>query len=162
MSEDKKDLGDMADDAMDNAKDAAKKAGEKAEEVFEDAKEATKEFAEDAKETTKEFTEEAKDTAKEFTDGLKDVGGDNKKLLAGLLGIFLGGFGVHKFILGYQKEGFIMLGITLISIPLTCLIIGAFTMYISPIIGLIEGIIYLTKSDEEFVNTYQIGKKPWF
>lgn len=144
MSEENKDLGDKA-------KDAAKKAGEKAEEVFEDAKE-----------TTKEFTEEAKDSAEEFKDGLKDIGGDNKKLLAGLLGIFLGGFGVHKFILGYQKEGFIMLGITLISIPLTCLIIGAFTMYIAPIIGLIEGIIYLTKSDEEFVNTYQIGKKPWF
>ena len=30
------------------------------------------------------------------------------------------------------------------------------------IIGIIEGIIYLTKSDEEFYNTYQVGKKPWF
>ena len=30
------------------------------------------------------------------------------------------------------------------------------------IVGLIEGIMYLTKSDEEFVNTYIINKRPWF
>jgi hypothetical protein len=30
------------------------------------------------------------------------------------------------------------------------------------IVGLIEGIIYLTKTDEEFYNTYQVGTKPWF
>lgn len=30
------------------------------------------------------------------------------------------------------------------------------------IIGLIEGIIYLTKSDEEFVQTYQVERKAWF
>ena len=28
------------------------------------------------------------------------------------------------------------------------------------IIGLVEGIIYLTKTDEEFIDTYQIGRKP--
>ena len=61
-----------------------------------------------------------------------------------------------------NKEGIILLGIFLVSLPLTCIIIGAFTMYIPGIIGLIEGIIYLTKSDEEFYNTYQVGKKPWF
>jgi hypothetical protein len=27
---------------------------------------------------------------------------------------------------------------------------------------LIEGIIYLTKSDEDFVKTYITGKKGWF
>ena len=30
------------------------------------------------------------------------------------------------------------------------------------IIGLIEGIIYLTKSDEEFYQTYAVDKKGWF
>ena len=30
------------------------------------------------------------------------------------------------------------------------------------IIGLIEGIMYLTKSDEEFEKTYITGQKPWF
>ncbi|HBR54420.1 MAG TPA: TM2 domain-containing protein [Flavobacteriaceae bacterium] len=87
---------------------------------------------------------------------------DNKKMLAGLLGIFLGGFGAHKFVLGYTKEGLILLGILLVSFPLMCIVIGAFTMYIPIIIGLVEGIIYLTKSDEEFYQTYQVNKKPWF
>ncbi len=87
---------------------------------------------------------------------------ENKKMLAGILGIVLGGFGAHKFVLGYTQEGLILLGILLISFPLMCIVIGAFTMYIPIIIGLIEGIIYLTKSDEEFYNTYQVGKKPWF
>ena len=30
------------------------------------------------------------------------------------------------------------------------------------IIGLIEGIIYLTKTDEDFVNTYITNKRTWF
>jgi hypothetical protein len=30
------------------------------------------------------------------------------------------------------------------------------------VIGIVEGIIYLTKSDEEFVRTYIQAKKGWF
>ena len=30
------------------------------------------------------------------------------------------------------------------------------------IIGIIEGVIYLTKTDEEFIQTYEVGKKEWF
>jgi TM2 domain-containing membrane protein YozV len=82
--------------------------------------------------------------------------------LAGILGILFGGLGVHKFILGYNKEGIILLSITLVGILLTCLLIGAFIVWIPGLIGVIEGIIYLTKSDEEFYATYQVGKKPWF
>jgi TM2 domain-containing membrane protein YozV len=80
--------------------------------------------------------------------------GSEKKLVAGLLGIFLNCLGIHKFYLGYQKEGLIIL---LVSV-LTCGI-GAVVMW--PI-GLIEGIIYLTKSDQEFVDTYITGRKGWF
>ena len=107
---------------------------------------------------------EAKSTAKEFKEGWNEVTnkGENKKMLAGILGIVLGGFGAHKFVLGYNKEGFILLGILLVSFPLMCVVVGAFTMYIPILIGLIEGIIYLTKSDEEFYETYQVNKKPWF
>ncbi|GAA4276677.1 TM2 domain-containing protein [Aquimarina mytili] len=118
-----------------------------------DIKKGAEEAAENVKETAKEFAEEAK----EIIDSQ-----DNKKVLAGILAIFLGWLGVHKFILGYQKEGFILLGITLISFPLMCLGIGVLTIYIPSIIGLIEGIMYLTKTDEEFYQTYQVGKKPWF
>src|SRR6267143_3193729 len=76
--------------------------------------------------------------------------GADKKLAAGLCGILLGGFGVHKFILGYTTEGIIEIVITVCTCGL-----GHF-------IGLIEGIIYLTKSDEEFVRTYIQGRKAWF
>ncbi len=78
----------------------------------------------------------------------------SKKLVAGLCGILLGGLGVHKFILGYNTEGIIMLAVSLLSCGFASPIMG--------IIGLIEGIMYLTKSDEEFYNTYIRNKKAWF
>ena len=75
-----------------------------------------------------------------------------KKLAAGICGIFLGAFGVHKFILGQTKPALIML----IS-SLCC--IGYPVMHV---IGIIEGIIYLTKSDREFYQIYEVEKKEWF
>lgn len=86
----------------------------------------------------------------------------SKRILAGIMAILFGGLGVHKFIMGYNNEGVILLLITLVSIPLTCIIIGAFTIYIPFIIGLIEGIIYLTKTDQEFNETYIKNKRNWF
>jgi TM2 domain-containing membrane protein YozV len=80
----------------------------------------------------------------------------DKKLLAGILGIVLGAFGVHKFILGYTKEGIIMAVISLVGSWL------CFPYFVMWIIGLIEGIMYLTKSDEEFDRIYIQGKKTWF
>jgi TM2 domain-containing membrane protein YozV len=85
--------------------------------------------------------------------GTRPVGAD-KKLPAGICGILLGCLGVHKFILGYSREGVIMLLITLLTCGVGASVMG--------IIGLIEGIIYLTKSDEEFVQTYVRNKKGWF
>ncbi|MEO1131881.1 MAG: TM2 domain-containing protein [Cyanobacteria bacterium J06639_1] len=76
------------------------------------------------------------------------------KIAAGICGILLGAIGVHKFILGYTKEGVIMLIVSLLSCGIASPVMG--------IIGLIEGIIYLTKSDEEFVATYVAAKKGWF
>jgi TM2 domain-containing membrane protein YozV len=76
--------------------------------------------------------------------------GAEKKLIAGLLGILLGWTGAHKFVLGYTKEGIIQLIVSLV----TCGLFG--------IVGLIEGIIYLTKSDADFVATYVTNKKGWF
>ncbi|QDT39899.1 TM2 domain-containing protein [Stratiformator vulcanicus] len=80
--------------------------------------------------------------------------GADKKLAAGICAILLGSFGVHKFILGYTTPGIIMLLVSL----LTCGI-GALVMQV---IGIIEGIKYLTMSDQEFVDTYVNAEKPWF
>jgi len=120
-----------------------------------------KDFGDKAKEAFDDAASEAKESAREFADAAKDTfkgGNDNKKVLAGILAILLGGFGIHKFVLGYTKEGIIILVITIILGILTCGAAG----WLMSILGLIEGIIYLTKSDEEFYNTYQVGKKPWF
>ena len=78
----------------------------------------------------------------------------NKKLAAGLTGIFLGSLGVHKFILGYTKAGVI----TLVVSVATCGIGGT----VMGVIGLIEGIIYLTKTPEEFRLMYLDQRKEWF
>ena len=81
-----------------------------------------------------------------------------KKIAAGILGILLGWLGIHKFYLGYTKEGVIMLLVSLVIGTLTC----GIGISVMSIIGLIEGIIYLTKSDEEFNEVYIQGKKGWF
>lgn len=73
----------------------------------------------------------------------------DKKIISGIFAILLGGFGVHKFYLGYTKTGIIQL------------ILG-FLCGIGAIIGIVEGILYLTKSDEEFEKTYVLNQKEWF
>lgn len=90
---------------------------------------------------------------------------ENKKVLAGVLALVAGGFGAHKFVLGYNTEGILLLLGNFIIIPAvgfaTCGI-GWFLYVFTVIIPLIEGIIYLTKTDEEFYQMYQVNKKPWF
>ena len=93
--------------------------------------------------------------------GAAPIGAD-KKMSAGILGILLGAFGVHKFILGYKNEGLIMLIVSIVGIVLSCLVIPFLATMAMGLIGLVEGIIYLTKSDEEFSQTYVVGRKPWF
>ncbi len=78
----------------------------------------------------------------------------SKKIAAGICAILLGALGIHKFILGYTQQGLIMLLVTI----LTC----GFGGFVMGVIGLVEGIIYLTKSDAEFYSTYIASQKGWF
>lgn len=80
--------------------------------------------------------------------------GADKKVAAGILGILIGGLGIHKFVLGYKTEGLIMLLGTLLTCGIAGIVFGP--------IGLVEGILYLIKSDEEFVRTYIQNKRGWF
>ncbi|QHO91867.1 TM2 domain-containing protein [Actinomyces sp. 432] len=66
------------------------------------------------------------------------------KVAAGLLGIFLGGFGVHNFYLGYNGKAIAQLLITLLSFGLLAVVSGIW--------GLVEGIIILTATP---------GAQPW-
>ena len=80
--------------------------------------------------------------------------GQKNRIAAGILAILLGGLGIHKFYLGYTSTGIIMLLVTLLTFG-----IGAIVM---AVISLVEGILYLTKSDYEFYETYELNQKKWF
>lgn len=81
----------------------------------------------------------------------------SKRVLAGLMAILFGGLGIHKFVLGYSGLGVLYIVLTLMGF-LTC----GLTMMIIGVIAFVEGIVYLTKSDDEFIRTYQIGRRGWF
>jgi TM2 domain-containing membrane protein YozV len=63
----------------------------------------------------------------------------------------LGWIGLHKFLMGYTREGIIHILISVV----TCGIGGT-------VISFVEGIIYLTKSDSEFYNDYVVRRRGWF
>ena len=65
------------------------------------------------------------------------------KTVAGLLAIFVGGIGIHKFYLGKYFQGFLY-------------IILCWT-YIPSIIAVIEGIRYLIMSEDAFIDKYCHG-----
>jgi TM2 domain-containing membrane protein YozV/DNA-directed RNA polymerase subunit M/transcription elongation factor TFIIS len=79
---------------------------------------------------------------------------NSKKVTAGICALLCGSLGVHKFILGFTTAGVIML---LVSF-LTCGV-GAVVMHV---ISIVEGVTYLTKTDEEFRRIYLVEKKEWF
>ena len=68
----------------------------------------------------------------------------------GILAILLGGLAIHKFLLGFTQTAIIQL------------VVSVCTFGAGGVIGLVEGIIYLTKTDEEFYQTYVVEKKQWF
>ena len=79
------------------------------------------------------------------------------KRRVGWCAILLGALGVHKFMLGYRTAGIIMLLVGVLGwVPF------ALPTLAMSVIGLIEGIIYLNKSDADFEATYLQGKRTWF
>jgi len=83
--------------------------------------------------------------------------GDKNKLVAGLLALFLGALGIHKFYLGKMAAGVVMLvvfvfGWIFLGIPSTIIAIIAF----------VEAIIYFLKPEDEFQRLYVEGNKAWF
>jgi TM2 domain-containing membrane protein YozV len=89
-------------------------------------------------------------------------GSEKNKVVAALLAFFLGGFGVHKFYLGYNTAGFIMLGVWVVSFMLTFVLIGIFPLMILGVVAFIEAIIYIITPDDEFQRKYVDNQRPWF
>lgn len=96
-----------------------------------------------------------------------------KRIVAGILAIFLGAFGIHKFILGLKQAAAITLCGTLLCGPAACLLsfillilfpVGMFLLFlpsIFQILGIIEGITYLTMDNDSFYQKYRIEQKQW-
>ena len=78
--------------------------------------------------------------------------GSKSKIVAFLLAFLLGGLGAHKFYLGH-------VGLGILYIVLTLTLIGI--LFTGPA-ALIESIIYVTKSDEDFERIYVQERKAWF
>lgn len=83
----------------------------------------------------------------------------SKKMTTAILALILGviGFGwigIHKFMLGQSKVGLIYLLGSVLTCGLGAIVFNVFSI--------IDGIIYLTKSDEDFYQTYIVEKKEWF
>jgi TM2 domain-containing membrane protein YozV len=121
-----------------------------------------------------------------------DWGFKDRKLPAGICGIFFGSLGVHKFILGLVKQGVIMVAVTVgswlvfvLSFAVPFLAIGTqssdeeasaawfivmlalwavagLAMTAVWVVGLVEGIMYFTKSDRDFVVRYGVERRGWF
>ena len=95
-----------------------------------------------------------------------------KKWTAGICGILAGGFAVHKFVLGYSSTALMQLILTVFifgSVMIGGMVMGvpAGTWFLygslaAGMPGLIEGVIYLTKSDEDFFKIYIRRHKNWF
>ena len=85
-----------------------------------------------------------------------------KKMAAGLCGILLGPLGVHKFIIGNNQGGTIMLCVSLCGLVGSILVLPIFAYLAMAVIGIVEGITYLTCSDADFYKNYFVKKKQWF
>ena len=75
---------------------------------------------------------------------------NKSKVAAGLLALFLGGLGIHKFYLGAWGWGIVYLVLVFTGIP--------------AIAGLVEGILFLTMHDEVFNGKYNdraVGPFDW-
>ncbi len=83
------------------------------------------------------------------------------RMTAGLLALFLGWLGAHKFYLGFTGPGLVFLLINTAGWLVTWIVLGIPNIVMG-IFALVEGVVYLTKSDEEFHQLYVVERKPWF
>lgn len=77
-----------------------------------------------------------------------------KRIVAGILAICLGVFGVHKFYLGFTGAGLTMLLLTVLSLFVLA--------PITAIISFVEGLLYLLKTDQDFYQDYEVKHRAWF
>ena len=83
--------------------------------------------------------------------------GEKNKWVAALLAFICGGLGIHKFYLGKNTAGFIMLVVFLSGV-----LLAAIPTIIVSLVAFIECIIYVVKSEQQFYDDYVVGSRAWF
>ena len=84
------------------------------------------------------------------------------RVIAGVLAIVLGYFGIHKFYLRYTVPGLIMCFLGIVSVVSASIGLGVIIWLALVIVSIVEAVAYLTKSDHEFHKTYVANRKLWF
>jgi len=86
-----------------------------------------------------------------------------KKIPAGILAIFFGCFGMHKFFLGRNNAGIALIAVYAFGWLISHLLgIGGLIMLLVHILTVAEGVILLLKSDSDFYHQYIMGRRQWF
>lgn len=112
-------------------------------------KETENEVCDECKNKENNETIEVEATKVESNDTTNSTAKPKSKIAAGLLGIFLGAFGVHNFYLGYTGKAIAQLLISILS----CGILAV----VSEIWGLVEGIQILTGSIDTDAKGVKLG-----
>ena len=83
--------------------------------------------------------------------------GEKNKWVAALAAFIVGGLGIHKFYLGKNTAGFIMLTVFLGGI-----LLAAIPTIIMSLVAFVECVIYVVKSEQQFYDDYVVGDRAWF
>jgi len=86
--------------------------------------------------------------------------GERSKIVAGVFALLFGGLGIHKFYLGFNTAGVIILLTNTVGLFVT-MFLCFIPNFILAVLVLIEGIIYLTMSDRDFHEKYVVNKREW-
>jgi len=105
-------------------------------------------------------------------DELKERIENNRPWAAAILAFSFGGYGAHKFMLGYKKEGLIMLSVTIIGALIASAGVilrwdwlcyaGIFVYATVHIVSIAEGLVYLSNKEWEFYAKYVMNHRGWF
>ena len=80
---------------------------------------------------------------------------------ASLLAIFLGALGVHKFYLGHLAEGCVHITLTLASLAAAFVVDSWLPLVVVMLFSAIEGVSYVSRSEEQFVRDYLEERRRW-
>lgn len=80
---------------------------------------------------------------------------------ASALAIFLGALGVHKFYLGHLAEGCVHITLTLTSLAAAFVLDTWLPLVVVVIFSAIEGVVYISRTEEQFARDYLQERRRW-